>query len=455
MPIPAVHLVVDEGLGNTAYLVDLGNGEALAVDPPRDLRALAAVADRQRLRVAHVAETHLHADFLTGALQLAATGARVIASRAGRREYEHRGLGDEEDADLGGLRLRAWSTPGHTDEHVAYLLLDGDHPLGVFTGGAMIVGSAARTDLVDPARTAELAWAQAASLRRIATLPDETAVWPTHGAGSFCVTSSTGSRTTTVGEQRAGNPLLLADSDDDVVRLLTEGLGSYPAYFRRLPAVNRRGPRVLDRPPVLRPLTAAEMQTLRAVVVDVRRAEEFAGGHIPGAVSIPLTKSFGTWLGWLVDPDRALLVVRGDEQDPAEVCWQALKVGHEHVAGELAGGQPAWAAAGRPTAGFDRVEPSDVDPHAHLVVDVRQQDEYVAGHIPGAVHVELGALPDRMADLPPGHLVTMCASGRRATTAASLLARAGRRDVAVLPRSAEQWAAATGKPLAVGTAVPA
>jgi len=183
------HLIplVDEGLGNSAYLADLGDGRALAVDASRDVRALRRAASRRGLTVAFAADTHLHADFLTGAVQLAADeGAAVLASAAGRRAFPHTALADGDEVDLGGLSLRALATPGHTGEHLSYLLLDGGRELGVFTGGSLIVGSAARTDLAGASRAQELARAQYRSPRRLATLPDATAVWPTHGAGSFC-----------------------------------------------------------------------------------------------------------------------------------------------------------------------------------------------------------------------------------------------------------------------------
>ena len=180
----AVVPVVDEGLGNSAYLVDLGEGRALAVDVPRDLRAVRAAAHRHDLKIAFAADTHLHADFLSGARQLAADGgAQVLASAAGGSAFDHRGLADGEEVDLGGLMLRAWATPGHTAEHVAYLLLDGAQVLGVFTGGSLLVGAAARTDLSGPERTEPLARAQYTSLYRLLTLPDATPVYPTHGAG--------------------------------------------------------------------------------------------------------------------------------------------------------------------------------------------------------------------------------------------------------------------------------
>src|SRR5919199_4256623 len=203
--------VVDEGLGNSAYLFDLGDGRALAVDPPRDLRALRAAADRRRLRVAYAADTHLHADFLTGARQLAADhGATVLASAAGRRTFGHRGLREGDEVDLGGLTLQALATPGHTDEHLSFLLRDDRTPVGVFTGGSLIVGSAARTDLLGADRTDELARAQYASLHRLAALPEATAVWPTHGAGSFCSAPPGAARTSTIGAERATNTLLRA-----------------------------------------------------------------------------------------------------------------------------------------------------------------------------------------------------------------------------------------------------
>jgi glyoxylase-like metal-dependent hydrolase (beta-lactamase superfamily II) len=203
--------LVDEGLGNSAYLVDLGDGRALVVDVSLDLRATSGAARRRRLAVAFAADTHLHADFLTGARQLAATeGTRVLASADGHREFTHAGLRDGDEVDLGGLRLRALGTPGHTHEHLSFLLLDGDRPAGVFTGGSLLVGAAARTDLVSPEKTEVLARAQYASLRRLASLPEDVAVWPTHGAGSFCSAPPGGERTSTIGREKATNPLLAA-----------------------------------------------------------------------------------------------------------------------------------------------------------------------------------------------------------------------------------------------------
>jgi len=445
---PLVIPVVDEGLGNSSYLVNLGDGRALAVDPPRDLRALDAAATRHRLRVVAAAETHLHADFLSGATRLAARdGATAYASVAGGREFPHTGLGDGDEADLGGLTLRALTTPGHTGEHLAYLLADGPTVLGVFTGGSLLVGAAARTDLVSPAQTEPLARAQYASLHRLTTLPDDTAVWPTHGAGSFCSAPPGAERTTTIGREKATNPLLAAPDEDTFVTRLLSSLGSFPPYFLRLPEINRRGPALPPADALLPPLTAAQVITAAgAEVVDVRPPAAYAAGHLPGSLALPLRGAFATWLGWLVpDPGTPLVFVRDAEQEPEEIVWQARKIGYDHLLGELAGGVAAWAAAGEPVAGLPLLDPGQVDPAR--VIDVRQAGEYAGGHLPAARNVELGALAGT--HVPAGPVVTMCGHGERATTAASVLERAGHADVAVLTAGAEEWAKATGNPVEV------
>ncbi|WIM92626.1 MBL fold metallo-hydrolase [Actinoplanes oblitus] len=441
--------LVDQGLGNSAYLLDTGDGRALAVDAPRDLRALRAAAGRRGLTVAWAADTHLHADFLSGAVQLAATdGAQILASVAGMRAFDHRGLADGDEVDLGGLTLRALATPGHTDEHLSFLLLDGPAPVGVFTGGSLIVGSAARTDLLGDDRTAELTRAQYASVHRLATLPDATHVWPTHGAGSFCSAPPGAARTSTIGAERAGNPLLAAPDVDAFVAQLVGSLGSYPAYFRWLAEVNRRGPAVVDTTPALPHLSEGEVRRLLAdgaVIVDVRPVADVAAGHIPGAIAIPLRTQFATWLGWLVSPEVPVVIVRNHDQNPADILWPALNIGFERLAGELAGGMPAWAGEVITTR---LVRPNQVDAP---VLDIRQAAEYGGGHLPGAVHVELGQLPGAGDPVPTGPAVVMCGHGERAMTAATVLERTGRRDLAVLTGGPDDWAAATGRRLQEGS----
>lgn len=452
MTVPQIVTLVDEGLGNTAFLVDLGDGRALAVDPSRDLRAMRHELAARKLRVAFAADTHLHADFLSGARQLASTdSSSVLASAAGRREFEHTGLRDGDEIDLGGLRLRALGTPGHTDEHLSFLLLDGADPVGVFTGGSLLVGAVARTDLVDPDRTEELARAQYRSVQRLLELPDAVAVWPTHGAGSFCAAPAGTERTSTIGTERTSNPLLQSQSEDEFVARLINSLGSYPPYFDRLGEANRRGPAVLPRRLDLEPMTPAAVaaaQAAGATILDVRPVPAFAAAHPAGALSIPLRPAFASWLGWLVPHDRPIIVLREPDQDRDEVLSQAAKIGYENIVGEIAGGIEAWTTALRPTTSIPLTE-ATANPDVR-VLDIRQRAEYHAGHVPGALHVELGDLPDaidRLTDMPT---VVMCGHGERAMGAASLMAGRGFSHVSVLVGSPADWVDANSLSLETG-----
>lgn len=445
--------LVDEGLGNSSYLVDLGDRRALAVDASRDLRAVYAAADSRGLTVAFAADTHLHADFLSGARQLAAAdGAAVLASATGNREFPHTGLHDGDEVDLGGLRLRALTTPGHTHEHLAFLLLDGDREIGVFTGGSLIVGSAARTDLVSETRTDELTRAQFASLKRLAALPGDVAVWPTHGAGSFCSAPPGADRTSTIARELATNPLVNAIDENAFASMLLGSLGSFPPYFRRLPEVNRVGPAILAHAPTLTPLSVEAVRRHReqgAVVVDARRLARFASGHLPGSLSIPLRPVFASWLGWLVSYDAPLIIVRDDDQPADEIAWQASKVGYDNVIGELDGGVAAWLASGYDVTRTALTTADALD--GRRILDVRQVSEYRSGHLPGAVNIELGALAAQVDKLPAEPTVVMCGHGERALGAASLLERSGHRDVTVLAGGPEDWVAATGHRLVTGS----
>lgn len=439
--------LVDEGLGNCSYLVDLGDGRALAVDPCRDPGPYLAAARRGGLTISYAAETHLHADFVSGSRELAAYGAQVLASAGGAIEFPHRGLGDGDEVDLGGLTLRVLATPGHTPEHLAYLILDGARPLALFSGGSLLVGAVARTDLIAPEQTVELARALWRSLRgRVLTLPDDLPVYPTHGAGSFCSAPAGVERTTTIGREKAANPLLSAPDEDTFAATLLGGLGSYPPYFLRLRAVNRRGPAVYGpQPPPLADLSVAEVRRLAgegALIVDARPVAAFAAGYIPGSMSIPLRDQFATWLGWLADPGRSLVFILARDQDRHETVRQALKVGYENLPGELAGGTGAWRAAGLPLRRIPLVPAAQA---RGVVLDVRQESEFAAGHLPGARHAELGSIP--VTPLGQEPLTLMCGHGERAMTAASILAAAGHRDLTVAIGGPEDWAAASGRAL--------
>jgi rhodanese-related sulfurtransferase len=314
----------------------------------------------------------------------------------------------------------------------------------------LLVGSVARTDLISPEQTEHLARELWRSLReRILTLPADLPVFPTHGAGSFCSAPAGGDRTTTIGAEKAANALLAAPDEDAFVKLLLEGLGTYPPYFTRLREVNRRGPAVYGpEPPVLARLDAPTVRRRvadGAVIVDVRSFTSYAESHIPGSLSIELRDQVATWLGWLVEEGRPIVFVLDRNQNRAEVVRQALKVGYERLEGELFGGMEAWR-----NAGFDdsRITLVPAAEPAGTVVDIRQAAEFAAGHIPGALHAELGSV--RGAVLPRTPLTVMCGHGERAMSAASVLEAAGRRDVAVMQGGPTDWASATGRPLETG-----
>src|SRR6266536_1838463 len=443
-----------EGLGNSSYVAEVAEGLALAVDPGRDPRPYLGLAAAHGLRVAFTADTHVHADFVSGSRELAADGARLLAPAGSGLSFGHEELRDGQELDLGGLTLRALATPGHTPEHLSYLLLDGSRPDGVFTGGALIVGGVARTDLAEPARAED--WTRAAyrSARTLLALPDGLAAYPTHGPGSFCSAGETGEHVTTIGRERAGNPLLAGADEDAFIRQVQERLGSYPAYFTRLPALNRRGmPRHGTSRPVLAALTAAhvaELAAAGATVLDARPIAEFAAAHIPGSLSNELRPAFATWLGWLASPDRPLIAVLGPGQDRGDLVEAALLVGYDNLAGELDGGIDAWRAAGQPTASIPLLDSAtDHMPNGCRVLDVRQHGEWASGHLPGAVHAELGALADpaSAAGLGDHPVAVMCGHGERAMTGASLLAATGTAAVSVLSGDPGDWANAAGQTL--------
>ncbi len=438
---------VEEGLGHSCHLVDLGDGRALVVDPPRLPEQLLHEANSRGLTINWTADSHSHADYVSGSPELRARGATFLASAGAGLVTPHHGLADGDKVDLGGrFTLQAIATPGHTPDHLAYLLLDRGTPTALFSGGSLMVGTVGRTDLLGPEPREELTRKLFRALRdRIMTLPDELRVYPTHGAGSFCSAPGASRRTTTIGDERATNPLVTIDDEDDFVAAVLDGLGSFPSYFRRLPEVNRRGPRLYGAAPDLPLLDLPEFRAAMdrgARIVDTRPIAAFARGHIPGALSNTLRPVFASWLGWLVPPDTPLVFVMDPGQDRAEVVLQALAIGHENLVGVLDGGIDTWARSGSPIATIALIGADGV---TGTVIDVRQHSEFAAGHVPGAINIELGDLPDT--DPPVGRLMVMCGHGERAMSAASILTSRGHTDLVVLDGGPDDWSRATGTSL--------
>ena len=442
-----IHDFVDEGLGHSSYVVDLGDGTAAIVDPPRFPIAHEALIERLGLRLAWTLDTHSHADYVTGSPALAArSGATFIAPRASRIESPHEPVSDGALVSLAdGLDLVVLATPGHTPDHHAYMLMKRDAPVALFSGGSLMVGTVGRTDLCGPDLTVPLAHEMFAGLRRFDDLPDDLAVYPTHGAGSFCSAPGASQRTSSLGHERDANPLFSITDEDLFVERLVAGFGTFPTYFARLPELNRRGPTRYDSVPRLAALQPDDVERHLAeggVVVDARPVTAFSAGHVPGSLSNTLRPVFASWLGWLVEPNRPLVFVLDPDQDRADLVRQCLDVGQEHLVGELADGIDAWTDSARPVHTILLVGPDGI---LGQLIDVRQANEYASGHVPGALNIELGAV--ERAHLPPGPVTVMCGHGERAMTAASILFARGHDDVVVLDGGPDTWSAATGNPL--------
>jgi hydroxyacylglutathione hydrolase len=463
-----LELFVTPGLGDASYLLASGR-DAVLVDPQRDAWRFLEVAERRGWRVRHVLETHVHNDYLSGALETrAATGAEIAAPARGAYEFDHRAIDEGDAIEIGSLRLTAWATPGHTPEHLVWVVHDlgagtppaggqgPDEPIGVFTGGSLLVGSAGRTDLLGPALTDALTRDQQRSLARLAELSDAAQVLPTHGAGSFCSAGPTGSsRVSTIGAERFANPtfaLAAGHAAPDLFRAQAlEGLGRFPAYYAHMAGLNRRGPRVLRRliiPDALDP-AAFEAAVQGATIIDARDRESFAAGHIPGSLNIELDGTFAGYVGWLVPFASPVVLVlpEGATTALAEATTELLRIGYEWVRGWLDGGVDAWVESGRPLSTYGTTtmralhDARAAGEDESLMLDVRQPVEWESdGVVPGAERIFVADLPARLADLPPGTPVTVfCRSGSRASIAASLLDRAGVDVTLVAHGGASRW----------------
>ena len=429
--VPFVH----EGLGNSSYLVEVGPGAAVLIDPDRTVARYRAAALERNWQIVACFETHLHADFVSGTSAVSAlTGATAFVPEGAEARFPHQPIGAGERIPLAGREVEAIASPGHTPEHLSYVLRSPGGPPLLFSGGSLIVGGAARTDLIAADRTVALTRAQYLTITTaFAALPDETLLLPTHGPGSFCSAGGAGDRTSTLGRERATNPILSLATEEAFVNWFPLTFPAAPAYFFRLRALNQAGPRLkrdIPRPAALS--TAAFAAARRdALVVDIREKDSYHAGHIAGALSNPFRSAYATWLGWLVPAEMPLLLVsEGDEGDGLEaVIDETLLVGCERITGWLEGGMRAWEAAGLPVRASALVDAAAARAavlEGALPLDVREPSEFDAGHLPSALNLPLGMLAERLGNLPTDRpLLVYCGHGERAATAVSLLERAG------------------------------
>lgn len=447
---------VDEGLGNSSYLIGSEEtGQAVAIDPQRDVDRYVRVAEGVGLRLTHALETHLHADFVSGVRELAArAGVTIGASAESELAFDYLPLNEGDRIELGDLVINVLATPGHTPEHVSYTIekVDGEAPEAIFSGGSLIVGGAARTDLLGHDLTEPLArWLYHTIHHKLLRLPDEAAVYPTHGAGSFCAAPSTAERTTTIGRERQWNPLVRARSEEEFVAQALSGLPSYPTYYKYMRPVNRQGPRVLGGVPVLEPLPpeVVQQQIEQGVaVVDTRTPHEFAAGHIPDAYGIPLAAPLITWAGWVVPFGTPIILVADTPAAREAAVRQLIRIGYDDLRGYLEGSMAAWEAAGLSVTQVPVMLVEEL--HRQLergdgltVLDVRMDAEWRAGHLPGAVHVEAGRLPNGDLPLPENDpVVVHCGHADRSTVSISVLERRDYRNLRLLNGGFDAWEAA-------------
>ena len=449
------------------------------IDANRDVEQYLALAASLDLRVAHVTETHIHADFASGSPELAArAGAKLYLSDEGGDEWRYAFaaadgtvlLRDGDRLTVGRVSITALHTPGHTPEHLTFLVTDGaaaTEPIAAVTGDFVFVGDVGRPDLLERAAGVGGTMEAAAgtlfrSLQRFKQQPDWLQIWPGHGAGSACGKGLSAIPQSTVGYERRFNWAFGVSDEAEFVRLVLAGQPDPPKYFGTMKRINREGPRLLGGPP--RPVALPPEQILDVLdrgglVIDTRTAAEYASGHVPGTINLPFNTAFTTWAGWVLpyDRDLHLLSAKADGRQAELALRDLAMIGLDRVAGcfgvEALG---AWTRSGRALATIGRITASDLaarlDSGTAAVVDVRSRAEWESGHIPGALNIPAGEVADRLAELPQGGpVVVHCQGGTRSAIAAGLLDARGITGVVDLPGGLPEWEGA-GLPVDRGAA---
>ena len=439
-------------LGDRSYLVHDGR-VAFVVDPQRDIDRLLAVAERAGVTITHVLETHIHNDYVTGGYALARrTGAQYLVNADDEVSFERTPVADGDVVEVSpNLHLRVLATPGHTFTHLSYVL-QGESP-ALFSGGSLLFGATGRPDLLGATSTHELARHQYRTARRLADhLPDDARLLPTHGFGGFCATTATGAEisASTIGREREVNPVLSQDEEEYVADVLA-GLDAYPDNYAHMGPLNAAGPGEPDLSPPARADAAELRRRLEAGewLLDLRHRTAFAAGHVPGTYNVALDVRFASYLGWLLPWGAPVTLLGETEAQVAEAQREMVRIGIDRPAAATSG-RPEWWTEG-PLVTTPRASFADLEQVRHhravVVLDVRREKEWEQAHVDGAVHVPLHALLDRRDDIPAGEVWVHCASGYRASVAASILAAHGRQTV-LIDDSFQRSARACGLPLA-------
>jgi hydroxyacylglutathione hydrolase len=427
----------DEGLAQASFLIGCDRSkQAVVIDPRRDASIYAAAAQQSGARIVAAIETHVHADFVSGARELAQKGARVICGPGSGLRFDHHEVRDSERLSIGDTALTFLHTPGHTPEHICILAESPGHPTRLFTGDLLFVGAVGRPDLLGDAQTRQLAGDLFGSLQRVMTLDDGVEVHPGHGAGSLCGAGIRQEPSSTIARERQQNALLQYQDRGAFVSAVLADIPETPPYFARMKRINAEGPPLLGlvdgtvRIPSIRPGAAAALAADGAMIVDLRRGDAFAAGHPYGAVNIGYGAKVGYWAGWVIAADTPVILLADEPTHAQEAAVQLLRVGLDRIEGAIAGGYDAWIGAGLPTATLEQIDASDLrDSPARQsmrIVDVRTPREWRAGHLEGSINIPVGEIPARARELAGDSAVaTICEGGYRSTLAASLLAHEG------------------------------
>ena len=460
----------DSGLSQFSYAVGCPGAGAIAiVDPRRDVDVYETFAADRDVEITHVLETHIHADFASGARELAErTGAALCLSAYDEGEkydvsFPHRELEDGSTLELGSVRIQALHTPGHTPEHLSFLAFDthrsADVPEVMLSGDFLFVGSLGRPDLLGEEAKRKLARRLFNSVReKLAPLPDGLEIHPGHGAGSMCGAGMSARPLSTLGFERVANPYLDPGLDEEAfVEKILGSAPPFPPYYRRMKTLNASGPAILGDLPGRDAIPVEEFHALVEagnVVVDLRDQLAFGGGHVPGALGIGVDGSLSTWAAWVVPYDQPILLVAETPFAVDPAVRALVRVGLDRIRGWLEGGMNAWRQEGLPIATLPQMSIPELSAAlerggAVNLLDVRGDGEWSGGHIDGAVHVHGGLLEDRLDEVPRNGrpLAVICGSGYRSTVAASVLKRAGFEDVRNVPGGMRAWRSA-GLPVA-------
>ena len=426
------------GLAHSSYLLG-GTNSCAIVDPQRDVDVYIAAAAALDLKITHILETHLHADFISGHMDLAEkTGAMIYAPKAGNCGFEHVGVVEGDGFTIDDMRISVLDTAGHTPEHISYVVVDmerGEEPVSVFCGDTLFVGDVGRPDLF-PGRAKELASKLFDNLHnKLMKLPDFCEVYPAHGAGSLCGRSMGAKRTSTIGYERRRNAALQILDKDAFIASLTTDMPAPPDHFARCSATNGAGPALVRTLPVPVPMPAdvfaERARKAGTVVLDVRPYDAFGGQHVPGALSLDINGNFSTFAGWTLPVDGEILLVADSEEVVRTATVWLRRVGLDAVTGYLEGGMPGWNAAGLPTGHVPQVSPQELNgmiasDSAMVLVDARSAQEFQRINVPGSRNIPAPDFRHRHSELPKDKpIVIICSAGMRSSLAASILQRNG------------------------------